>query len=128
MPRVIKSPDCGNSPKNLLVQALAIAVETANGAAFSRCTTEDVVWAVPGRRSFQGRTAALAWLKSAKPDAARIVVRHIVSHGRGGAGEGLLVDESGLSHGFCHVMEFASAKADRVSAIFSYYSDIGEID
>ena len=128
MPKVTKSADCGNSPKNLLVQALAIALETANGAAFSRCTSEEIVWAVPGRRSFQGRTAALAWLKSKKPDSARIVVRHITSHGRGGAAEGLLVDDSGLSHGFCHVMEFASAKGDRVSAIFSYYSDIGEID
>jgi len=128
LPKVTKSADCGNSPKNLLVQALAIALETANGAAFARCTSEDVVWAVPGRRSFQGRTAALARLRSKQPDSARIVVRHIVSHGRGGAAEGLLIDESGLSHGFCHVMEFANAKGDRVSAIFSYYSDIGEID
>jgi hypothetical protein len=127
--KVIKSADCGNSPKNLLVQSLAAAIETGNASSFSRCVSDDVVWAIPGRRSFQGKAAALAYLKTRKPDAAtRVLISHAISHGRSGAGNGNVSQGSGLSRGFCHVIEFASARGDRVAGIFSYYSDLGDVD
>jgi len=91
MPKVIKSSDCGNSPRNLLVQALAIAIETSNATAFGRSVSEDVVWSVPGRRSFDGKAACLAYLKSRKPDSPKQVrVRRAISHGRAGAADGVL--------------------------------------
>lgn len=130
MPKVTKSPDCGNSPKNLLVQSLAVALETSNRSAFARCVTDDLIWALPGRRSLDGKAAALAYLKSRSvtPATARIHVKRVVSHGRAGAADGTLILKSGVTHGFCHVVEFASAKGGRVSAICSYYSDVGETD
>jgi hypothetical protein len=127
MARVIKSTDCGNSPKNLLVQSLAIAIETCNGAAFARCVGDEVIWSVPGRRSFAGKAACLAYLKARKSDAANQVrLRRVVSHGRAGAADGVLAAEPALPRSFCHVVDFSSAKGDRVSAISSFYSDLGE--
>lgn len=127
--KVIRSADCGNSPKNLLVQSLAAAIETGNASSFSRCVSDDVVWAVPGRRSFQGKATALAYLKTRKPGSGtRVLIRHAISHGRSGAGNGDVSLESGLSRGFCHVIEFSSARGDRISGIFSYYSDLGDVD
>jgi hypothetical protein len=127
MPKILKSTDCANSPKNLLVQTLVIAIETANVSAFSRCVADDVVWALPGRKSFDGKAASLAYLKSRAPDALKqIRVRRVISHGRAGAGEGTLTMESGLTHCYCHVVTFSSVKGTRVSGIYSYYSDLGD--
>jgi hypothetical protein len=129
MAKVQKSAACGNSPKNLLVQSLAVAIETCNAAAFARCVAADVVWALPGRRSFSGMAACLAYLKSRKPVAPKLVqVRRVVTHGRAGAADGELVPHSGLPHGFCHVVGFASIKGASVSTISSYYSDLGDED
>ena len=127
MAKVQKSDDCGNSLKNLLVQSLAIAIETCNASAFARCVAADVIWALPGRRSFSGRAACLAYLKARKPVTPKLVkVRRVISHGRAGAADGVLVPASGQPHHFCHVVEFASIKGDNVSSISSYYVELGD--
>jgi len=129
VPKVTKSPECGNSPKNLLVQSLAIAIETSNRSAFTRCTSSDMTWAIPGRRSFDGKAAALAYLRSRAPGVVKnVVMRRIVSHGRAGAADGTLVLQTGETLSFCHVVEFSNAKGVRISSISSYYSNIGETD
>ena len=127
MAKVQKSEDCGNSPKNLLVQSLAIAIETCNASAFARSITEDVIWALPGRRSFSGKAACLAYLKARKPVTPKLIrVRRVISHGRAGAADGVLVMSSGHPHSFCHVVGFASIKGDNVSSISSYYVELGD--
>ena len=127
MPKVVKSRDCGNSPKNLLVQALVIAIETSNVSAFSRCVSDHIVWAIPGRRSFDGRLACLAYLKSRKLEVPKLVaVRRAISHGSAGAGDGTLTLDSGLRHSFCHVVNFSSARGTHIASISSYYSDLGD--
>jgi hypothetical protein len=129
MPKIVKSPDCKNSPKNLLVQALVIAIETSNASAFSRCVSDEVIWAVPGRKSFDGKAAALAYLKVRKLNIqpTKLQVRRAISHGRSGSGDGMLLLESGLTQSFCHVVDFSTAKGGKVSSISSYYADLGEV-
>lgn len=130
MPEATRNPGCGNSPKNALVQALAVAIETSNCTALARCISDDVVWALPGRRSLDGKAAAVAYLKfkGVAAKVARIHVRRVVSHGRAGAVDGTLILKSGLAHGFCHVVEFTSAKGQRITSICSYYSDVGDTE
>ncbi len=128
MTRIIKSAGCGNSPKNLLVQALVICIETANSPAFARCVSDDLDWAIPDRKSFVGKAAALAYLKNAKSAPRQVKVRRAISHGRAGAADGTLVLSSGLTRGFCHVVEFSSARGEKISSICSYYSDLGDAD
>lgn len=126
MAKIVKSDDCGNSPKNLLVQSLAIAIETANASAFSRCVSPDVVWAVPGRRSIAGKAACLAYLKSRKSGLKQLRIRRAISHGRAGAADGVIIPKAGPASSFCHVVDFASIKGDRISSISSYYCDLGD--
>ena len=127
MTRVQKSNDCGNSPKNLLVQSLAIAIETCNASAFARCVAADVIWTLPGRRSFSGKAACLAYLKARKSVTSKLIkVRRVISHGRAGAADGVLVLSSGHLHNFCHVVGFANIKGDNVSSISSYYVELGD--
>jgi hypothetical protein len=123
MTKIVLSPDCSNSPKNLLVQTLVVAIETSNRTAFAKCVTEGVTWAVPGR-TLEGKTAALEHLVGGRRDAPKkVTVEHAISHGRAGAGDGVAVLASGAARGFCHVVEFSSAKGERIAQIRSYYAD-----
>ena len=125
--KIVRSADCGNSPKNLLVQALVIAIETSNRAAFTRCVSDEVTWAVPGRRSFAGRAAALAFLTARRADKPhKLIVLRALSHGHSGAGDGIVLLASGLTRNFCHVVDFTNARGSRIANISSYYSDLGD--
>jgi len=127
MAKVLKSPDCGNSPKNLLVESLAIAIETFNASAFARCVIDDVVWTLPGRKSLLGKAACLAYLKAQKSASPKVVrIRKAINHGRAAAADGVRTSERGHSNGFCHFVNFASLKGDRIASISSYYSDLGD--
>jgi len=53
-------------------------------------------------------------------------VRRVISHGRAGAADGVLVLSSGHPHNFCHVVGFASINGNNVSSISSYYVELGD--
>lgn len=53
----------------------------------------------------------------------KIEVEHAISHGKSGAANGQVQLASGKRIRFCHVVEFASAKADRIAKITSFYVD-----
>jgi hypothetical protein len=128
--QVIKSKDCGNSPKNLLVQTLAVSIEKADRAAFLRCVSDDISWAYPSRSPVVGRALASGLLESVRSQAPlKIEVEHAISHGRSGAANGTVQLASGVRMRFCHVIEFASAKGDCVARITSYYvDDVGGLE
>ena len=127
MTKIVRSDGCGNSPKNLLVQSLAIAIEKCDRTVLSRCVADDLSWALPGRKTLEGRAAALAHLRTYRPTPPlRISVRRAFSHGRGGAADGSVVLSSGMTLGFCHVVEFSSVKGDKISSVCTYYSELGD--
>ena len=110
MTKIVESKDCGNSPKNLFVQTLAISIERCNRAAFSRCVVEDIAWTYPGRSVIVGRDAAIGLLDSACSQApVEIEVEHAISHGKSGAANGTVQLASGERIRFCHVVGFATA-------------------
>lgn len=43
MTKVVESKDCGNSPKNLFVQTLAVSIERGDCAAFQHCVVEEIL-------------------------------------------------------------------------------------
>jgi len=118
------SRDCGNSPKSLLVQTLAIAIECGDSATFAQCAADNVVWAYRERGAVVGKTntiALLSFMREHTP--ARIEVMHAISHGKVGATNGRLELENGDEVRFCHIVEFASVKGERIAKINSFYSD-----
>jgi ketosteroid isomerase-like protein len=54
-----RSKDCGNSPKNQLVEDLAIALSTGDHRTVSRLVTDDAQWTIVGGSAFRGREAIL---------------------------------------------------------------------
>lgn len=117
MTEISGSVDCGNSPKNKLVQDVAIFLETGEGT--SDGLHEDVVWSDRGQEPIKGRTAVQREVDSAaKPTSLR--VDHAISHGRVGAVNGDATLANGHTRRFCHVIEFTSAAAKAVASIHSY--------
>ncbi|MBN1315770.1 MAG: hypothetical protein JXA42_09890 [Anaerolineales bacterium] len=61
---IVQSADCGNSPKNRLVENPAVALSIGDYLTVSSLATDDVLWRIVGEKS-QGREAVLQALKKA---------------------------------------------------------------
>ncbi len=93
MTKVIRSADCGNSPKNRLVENLAVALATGDLRAVSGLVAGDVEWTVVGGGVFRGREAVLQALERVGGDSIlKLIVRHVVTHGKSGAVDGTVHD------------------------------------
>lgn len=121
MTKIIRSADCGNSPKNQFAEALAIALATGDARAVRRGVTEDVEWHIAGGPAIQGKEALLQAVQQRRSEAiAGVTIHHVVTHGKAGAVNGTLEARGGEAAEFCDVYDFASAKGDRVRRITSY--------
>lgn len=116
MTRIVRSPDCGNSPKNLLAQEIAIALECGETP---DALSEVCVWQTSGGAHLTGR----AVISKALNDQARpavLTIDHALSHGKLGAASGETTLEDGRIRRFCHVFEFSTAAGRSVKAISSF--------
>ncbi|MEQ9316012.1 MAG: hypothetical protein RLN72_09170 [Henriciella sp.] len=116
--RISRSGECGNSPKNELVEDIAILLAERNVAGQEDLLTDDFKGVEAGDPMSRGRDAFLRHL-SGKPAAEAITVFHVSSHGRVGAVNGEMVARTGLV-AFCHVVEFGNLDANTVKTITSY--------
>lgn len=107
--------DCGNSPKNLFVQRVAVAL--VSGEFIADAFAEGALWRHPSG-VIESRSAIGEWLaQQHQPD--EVTIAHAISHGRVGAASGTLVLD-GQACRFAFVFEFTSTKANVVSRIESY--------
>jgi hypothetical protein len=110
--------NCGNSPKNQLLQELTVAMALADVERLSDLVTADVQWTQMGRMPVSGSQSvcrALARLGRATA----LKIDHVISHGSSGAVDGVVVFRR-KRRAFCHVFDFASAKGTGVSGITTY--------
>lgn len=117
MLQIIRSPDCGNSPKNGFVEDIAIALET--GICDPEAFDPAVTWETASTRQIVGRTAVLEALPTERAPA-KIIVEHAISHGRVGAVSGKVIRADGETSRFCHILEFTSPRANHVARVKSY--------
>jgi hypothetical protein len=117
--RITRSRDCGNSPKNQRAQDFAIALAAAKPSQLDPFLSPDVVWNRPATPPAKGSSAVLEALDSVG-GATSIVVEHAITHGKAGAVSGTIKLRGGSPKGFCHIVEFADAKASRVRLIKTY--------
>lgn len=116
MPEVIRSADCGNSPKNAAAEELALALMGVGELAPTRLA-ESAVWeGAQGART--GRAAIGTALDGLAP-ADKIRVEQVVTHGRAGSVSGRITrgTETRL---FCHVIRFTTAAQREVAHIVSF--------
>lgn len=117
MIHITGSKDCGNSPKNLFTQDVAIALET--GQVPSGMFSDDVVWHSLTARTLEGIDAvrqAIAKRSVVKS----LVIDHAISHGKVAMANGVATLADGTSRRFSHVLEFTNAKGNCVAAVTSY--------
>jgi hypothetical protein len=111
------SADCGNSPKNKFVQDCVVQLESARS--LTKAFSDEFVWVRQNGVLLESRQAADSILrKMHKP--IKVVVEHAIAHGKVGAGNGTATFADGSHRRFCHVLEFATAKAECVTAVSSF--------
>jgi len=117
MTDVVRSSDCGNSPKNKLAEDIAIAMEVADVAFLTPFFDASTAWRRPDGERI-GAAAIIETLRTAKPPS-RVEVEHALSHGRVGAVSGSR-KVGRAEERFCHVIEFSSVKCTGIRKIDSY--------
>lgn len=121
MTEVIRSGDCGNSPKNVLVESLSVALATGDIDAVAAATVDGAQWRVVGSGPVAGpQKLAEALRDERKRKPKRVVIGRVMTHGRAGAVNGTVEFAGGKLREFCDVFEFSSAKGTHVSHITSY--------
>jgi hypothetical protein len=118
MTRFQLSEDCGNSPKNQLLQALTFAIARADAEQIVGFITKDIQWSPVGRKSISGAKSVSRALMRLGP-ATSLKIRHVVSHGRSGAVDGIVAFGK-KRRAYCHFFEFGNAKGTNVSGMTTY--------
>lgn len=125
MTDIIINKDCGNSPKNLLLQKMTIAFAEANADFILGIAAEDIYWyiigekVVPGKASF---TEALVELKTGEVE--ELTILHAISHGKVGAVHGRKKMNDGRVLAFCDIYEFTGASFTSVKEISSFQVEL----
>lgn len=121
MTRIRRDPDRGHSPRHLLARQLTLALATGNGAAVSRCVTDDVEWVIVGHGVITGKVALLAELaRAARRPPAEVTLGHVVCQGRAAAVDGTIRLASGKLRAFCDMIDFATARGTVARRVTSY--------
>jgi hypothetical protein len=121
MTKVIIGEDCGNSPKNLFVQELTIALAKGDTKFILINVTEDIHWNLVGDRLIEGKAKIKEILEQMKNDkVTELTLDHIATHGKAGAVDGRMRFKNGKTVAECNVYEFSNRKGSRVRKITSY--------
>lgn|SRR5690606_10671850 len=119
MTRLNRSPDCGNSPKNKMVEDIGIALEMRDCEYLSTILYSGAVWSYSKSITPTAEQILDRLITQDKP--AALTICHAFCHGKVGAVNGHA--ERGKSEQyFCHIIEFTSTKCNRVKRIDSYFS------
>jgi len=118
MTKVQMNTNGSNTPQNLLLQELTIAMARGDTMVARELVTGDIEWVHIGRKPVTGVDAfCKAFTKYGSASA--LEIEHIICQGKAGAVNGV-VQLGGKRRAFCHVYEFGNAKCSVVKALTSY--------
>src|SRR5688500_17957398 len=107
MTKVIIGEDCGNSPKNIFVQELTIALAKNDTKFIQSNVTDDVRWNLVGDSLIEGKEKIMEMLEQMKDDKAEeLTIHHIATHGKAGVVDGTIKFKNGNTVAYCNVYEF----------------------
>ena len=87
--QVIRSSDCGNSPKQKLLEDMSVALAGADVGLIDSLAVPELVWLPVGKKPVEGQDAVLSAIRKSGP-ATEVAVERVVSHGRAGAVNGII--------------------------------------
>lgn len=114
MTEVIRSADCGNSPKNARAEDIALALMGV-GDLPADLVAEGVTWERP-TGAITGRDRVLAAVETGLT---RVEVDQVVTHGKAGSVSGRLTRD-GETRLFCHVIRFTTATQKQIGQLVSF--------
>ena len=116
--KVIRSSDCGNSPKQKLLEDMSVALAGADAGLIDSLAVPELVWLHVGKKPVEGQDAVLSAIRQSGP-ATEVSIERVVSHGRAGAVNGIIT-RGGKRTAFCHMFEFNNTKCTHVKSISTY--------
>ena len=116
--KVIRSSDCGHSPKQKLVEDMSVALAGADAGLIDSLAVPELVCLHIGKKPVEGQDAMLSAIRESGP-ATEVAIERVVSHGRAGAVNGI-IRRGGKRTAFCHMFEFNNAKGTHVKSISTY--------
>ncbi|MHC9510501.1 hypothetical protein [Kangiella sp. M94] len=119
MSKVNRSKDCGNSPKNKFAENIAISIELGDSAFLIEVLSQDALWELPNG-SLIKRHEVKDQIDTCREKPVTLTIDHVVTHGKAGAVNGTVKIKSGALKRFCHVIEFSTAKCEKVRRLVSY--------
>ncbi len=121
MPKITVHADCGNAPEKELLRDLNIAFANADVEGILDVFTDDIRWQIVGEADLRGKAAVRAALQAMSGVVTReLVIDSIITQGRAGAVNGLIVSESGGAVAFCDFCQFASEAGGKIESMMSY--------
>lgn len=121
MTKIISTPNCGNSPKMEFLKEFNIAFAKGNLAFLMESVTDDVVWEIMGDKKMEGKQRFVDGLEQMKNEkASELVLHQILSHGKEGAANGIIIMENGKKYAFSDFYIFKGAKGTKIKSITSY--------
>lgn len=118
MTRIIRSKDCGNSPKNVFAEDIALALEKQDKVFLIEVFEPNLAWE-NGNETLSGQEACVAQLAKLKKPT-KIKIDHVVTHGKSGAVNGTSWHGKSEPRRFCHILEFANARCKTLARICTY--------
>ena len=122
MTEIIRSPDCGNSPKNKFVEDLEVAFAQRDTDFLLDSVADDIQWNIVGETTIRGKDALKETLERIPQDCevTKITIDHVVTHGKVRAVNGIIKRKNDTTCEFCSVYEFSNTKGTNVRDITSY--------
>lgn len=117
MTTVNRSTDCGNSPKNKMVEDIAVALETGDTSFLSAILDSRAIWNYSDRSETSGENILNELHGQDKQDV--LTIDRVISHGKVGAVNGH-AKRGKTEQRFCHVIEFTSTKCNKIRRVESY--------
>ena len=120
--RILLPPDCGNSPRNILVAELAVALALGDGKAIRARVTDTVTWQVAGGApnvGVEAVVAAAATMARKRPET--VTILHAISHGKTGAVHGSL-SYGKLTVQFVDLIELTGAAGKKATQVTSFHA------
>ena len=118
MTKLSRSTDCGNSPKNKMVEDIGVALEMRDCEFLAAILDSEAVWSYSRSIITTAEKILDSLLTQDKP--AVLAIDHSISHGKVGSVNGRADRNGKGEQRFCHIIEFTSTKCNRVKRIESY--------
>lgn len=125
MTKIISNPNCGNSPKMEFLKQFNIAFAQGNVEFLRESVTDEIDWNLVGDRIIEGHTNFIKELEKMKSvKASELIIDQILSHGKGGAANGIIKMQNGKQYAFSDFYIFSDAKGTKIKTITSYVIQI----